>query len=598
MQQQKKLKLGGNLMGRTGGNTEKNQGGKKRHSLSLTGKILGISIVPVIIMGIVLTFAGTRGIREGMQEEVFSALEAVAVSVDAAYSAVDGGDYSLSGSDKLMKGSLNVTENVNLIDSFTKGNDKEITLFYGDVRYATTLVSNETGERILGTKADESVYNRVVEQGETVHLNNIAINNTDYYACYLPMKNSDGSIAGMYFAGQPADSVNAFVRSKVITVIIALVIITTIALVAILYFTATVKKGIVAAGDAVSQIASGILNVEIDGKGLKRNDELGDMMREVRELQHQLKEVVSNIKTSVSVLNREGNELSNMASGTSVTADDIGRAVEGISNGAVSQADDVENASERIDTIGSMIDAIVASADNLDRLSGDMKSNGDEALAIINDLVVSNNDTIEAIEKIGSRVNATNESAARISEAVNLITSIAEETNLLSLNASIEAARAGEQGRGFAVVAGQIQKLAEQSNESAGSIAVTINELIADSGNTVAVMSDVQKIVNKQQEKFEQTKQQFANVHRGIDRSHEEAEDIKIKTNACGKEKDGVVEIISSLSSVSEENAASAQQTMVSMEKLNSSINILAGSAANLKSLSEDLQKSVEIFKI
>ncbi len=576
---------------------ENGQDMKKKHSLSLAGKILGIAILPTLIMGIVLTGVGIRGIREGMQEEVFASLEAVATSVNAVYTAIDEGDYSLSDG-KLVKGSLDVTGNERLIDSFTEGNDKEVTLFYGDVRYATSLVSDETGERILGTTADPDVYSRVTGQGEAVHLSGIVVNHINYYACYMPMYNSDGSIVGMYFAGQPAKSVEVFVTSKIRSVVTAWIIILAASVVLISFVTTRIKRGILAAERAVSRIATGILDEPVDAKGLKRNDELGDMMRSVHKMQQELTDVVSNIKNSIDILKKEGNELNNMASQTSITASELGHAVDGITKGAVSQADDVENASSRIDVIGKMIGGIVSSVHNLDQISGDMKNNGDEAMVIIDGLADSNNATMDAIEMIGSKVNATNESAARISDAIQLITSIAEETNLLSLNASIEAARAGEQGRGFAVVAGQIQKLAEQSNESAGSIAETINELLDDSHNTVIVMDEVRSIVNKQQEKFEQTRQQFANVHTGIDRSREEAEDIRVKTDACDKEKTSVVQIISNLSAVSEENAASAEETATSVQELNDTISTLAVSAGNLQNLSEELQKSVEIFKL
>lgn len=576
---------------------ENGQDMKKKHRLSLAGKILGIAILPTLIMGIVLTGVGIRGIKEGMQEEVFASLEAVATSVNAVYTAIDEGDYSLSDG-KLVKGSLDVTGNERLIDSFTEGNDKEVTLFYGDVRYATSLVSDETGERILGTTADPDVYSRVTGQGEAVHLSGIVVNHINYYACYMPMYNSDGSIVGMYFAGQPAKSVEVFVTSKIRSVVTAWIIILAASVVLISFVTTRIKRGILAAERAVSRIATGILDEPVDAKGLKRNDELGDMMRSVHKMQQELTDVVSNIKNSIDILKKEGNELNNMASQTSITASELGHAVDGITKGAVSQADDVENASSRIDVIGKMIGGIVSSVHNLDQISGDMKNNGDEAMVIIDGLADSNNATMDAIEMIGSKVNATNESAARISDAIQLITSIAEETNLLSLNASIEAARAGEQGRGFAVVAGQIQKLAEQSNESAGSIAETINELLDDSHNTVIVMDEVRSIVNKQQEKFEQTRQQFANVHTGIDRSREEAEDIRVKTDACDKEKTSVVQIISNLSAVSEENAASAEETATSVQELNDTISTLAVSAGNLQNLSEELQKSVEIFKL
>lgn len=579
-------------------NGDKKYNVKKRRILSLTGKISCISIVPALIMGLVITITGVTAIRQGMQEEVFASLEAIAVSIDAAYMAIDGGDYSLSADDELFKGELNVTENENLIDSFTKGNDKQVTLFYGDVRYATSLVSLETGERILGTTADPEVYERVTRQGETIHLSNIVINNTDYYACYIPMKNSDGNIVGMYFAGQPAESVNAFVRQKVIYVMAAGIIIGLVSVILILLVTRGIKHGIIAAEDAVTNIAAGILNVPVDQKGLKRNDELGDMMRDIQKLQQGLEKIVSDIKNSVDVLNQQGDELSHMASDTSVTADGVKDAVNGISQGALSQAHDVEIASNKVTAIGDIIGSIVLSANTLDKLSSSMKNNGDEAIVIINKLAASNDATSDAVKRIGDMVAATNESAAKISAAVTLITSIADETNLLSLNASIEAARAGEQGRGFAVVAGQIQKLAEQSSESAVSIAEIINELLDDSKNAVKVMAEVRKIVSKQQERFEQTKYQFSNVHNGIDQSRKEAEEIKIKTNACDKEKEDIIQIISGLTAISEENANSAQETTSSMEELNDTIGIIAGSAASLQSISAKLQTIVEIFEL
>ena len=582
------------VMGKNNGNVQHR---KQKPRLSLAGKILIMSIIPTLVMGIVLTVVGIRGIREGMQEEVFASLEAIAVSVDAAYTAIDAGDYSLSGSN-MMKGSLDVTGNEKLIDSFTEGNDKEVTLFYGDVRYATTLADDETGERILGTTADPDVYKRVTGNKEIVHLTDIVVNHVNYYACYMPMYNSDKSIAGMYFVGQPADSVESFLASKTRSVIISWILILILSVLLILLLTIRIKKGIIAAENAVSRIAGGVLNEPVDKGGLKRSDELGDMMRSVNRMQQELINVVSNIKNSIGILKNEGNELNNMASQTSTTANELELAVDGIAKSVVSQADDVENASGKIDTIGEMIGGIVGSVHNLDSISGEMKSNGDDAMVIVNKLAESNNATMDAIGKIGRMVNATNESAARISDAIQLITSIAEETNLLSLNASIEAARAGEQGRGFAVVASQIQKLAEQSNESAGSIAETINELLEDSKNTVAVMEEVCDIVNKQQEKFEQTRKQFANVHTGIDKSRKEAADIRVKIDACDQEKTGIVQIISNLSSVSEENASAAEETASSVQELNSTISTLAASAGSLQSLSEELQRSVDIFKL
>jgi methyl-accepting chemotaxis protein len=286
-----------------------------------------------------------------------------------------------------------------------------------------------------------------------------------------------------------------------------------------------------------------------------------------------------------------------MASQTSATADDISKAIEDISNGAVSQADEIEKASQDIDEMGRMIKNIVDNVAELDAGTREVKESSDESIQIIGDLSDSNDRSMEAMRQISQKVHATNESAMKIRAAIDLITSIAEETNLLSLNASIEAARAGEQGKGFAVVASQIQKLAEQSNESAGNIAVIIGELIEDSENSVQVMDEVQVVMNEQQQKLQQTKNQFKQVGDGISAATEAAGLIRHQTEECDNARANVVDVITNLSAISQQNAASTQETTASMEELNATMNILAESASSLQEVSKSLEDNIAFFR-
>lgn len=400
----------------------------------------------------------------------------------------------------------------------------------------------------------------------------------------------------MYFAGAPSAEIDHFINQQITILVIAALAVSVIALLIIIVSALAIRKGIHLTNQAVSSLAEGDLNANIHGLVLKRSDELGDMARGVQTLQQELLQVMSQVKESSEVLFTAGSELSSMASQTSNTADDIGHAVEDISKGAVSQAEEIETASSRISEMGRIIERIVNSVGMLDVTAGDMKAAGDRSVSIINDLSLSNDRTMNAIERIGRQVNATNESANKIGEAIEIITNIAEETNLLSLNASIEAARAGEQGKGFAVVANQIQKLAEQSNESAQRIAEIIKELLIDSENTVSVMNEVQEIVDEQQEKLKETQRQFNDVSRGIDSSSDETSGIKDQTTHCDSARNKVVDVITNLSAISEENAASTQQTTASMQELNATINLLAESANNLTKLSEDLEKRISFF--
>lgn len=580
-------------MGKTTGDTTQN----KKFRFSLVMRIFAIAFVPLIVLAVVLTAMGVYEIRTGMQSETMEGLRSSVAHLEGTVNALGDGDFSLDGQDNLLKGSFNLTEQTAILDSLVEGTDVDITLFYGKTRRATTLIDKNTNERMLGSDASEFVYNTVVENGGTVEMYDIVINDEAYYAYYKPMKDDSGKVVGMYFAGYPATEINAFINSKTMLLIGCAFAVGLFSVLTIGYTAMHMRRSISEANYALSTLASGDLNVKVSEKALRRGDELGDMANGVHTLQNELLSVMSKVKESSQVLFGAGKELSSMASQTSTTADEIGHAVEDISKGAVSQAEEIETASARIGEMGNVISRIVDSVGTLDETSEDMKSAGDYSTSIINDLSRSNDKTMDAIARIGRQVNATNDSANKISEAIEIITNIAEETNLLSLNASIEAARAGEQGRGFAVVANQIQKLAEQSNESAQKIAEIIKELLDDSENTVSVMNEVQEIVNEQQAKLQQTKEQFVDVSRGIDLSRDETSGIKGQTTLCDSARNKVVDVITNLSAISEQNAASTQETTASMQELNATINLLAASASDLTKLSEDLEEEIQFFR-
>lgn len=580
-------------MGKTSRGSNKE---KKGVHFSLMTKIIMISICPLLILTIVLSVVGVNSIKEGMRQEIISELETLTICVEGTLNTLNEGDFSLDEQGHMFKGNYDLTARESLLDSLVKDTDNDCTLFYDKTRRATTLINKETNERMLGSDASETVYETVVKQGGVVEAYDLEINGENYYAYYRPLKGRSGQVVGMYFAGCPSAGVNGFINRQAALLIVSALVVSAAALVIIMISALAIRKGIRLTNHAVIGLADGDLNVNIAGLVLKRSDELGDMARGVQTLREELRQVMSKVKESSEVLNNAGRELSSMASQTSITADDIGHAVEDISKGAVSQAEEIEMASSRINEMGGIIERIVDSVGTLDVTAGNMKMAGDRSVSIINDLSHSNDRTMSAIERIGRQVNATNESANKISEAIEIITNIAEETNLLSLNASIEAARAGEQGKGFAVVANQIQKLAEQSNESAQRIAEIIKELLQDSENTVAVMNEVQEIVDEQQEKLRETQSQFNDVSRGIDSSTDETSGIKDQTTHCDSARNKVVDVITNLSAISEQNAASTQETTASMQELNATINLLAESAGNLTKLSEDLEERISFF--
>lgn len=201
-----------------------------------------------------------------------------------------------------------------------------------------------------------------------------------------------------------------------------------------------------------------------------------------------------------------------------------------------------------------------------------------------------------AIELIYEQTNTTNESAMKIKAATTLITSIAEETNLLSLNAAIEAARAGEQGRGFAVVAEQIQKLAEESNESAKQIGQIIALLMTDSEKAVQTMSEVKQVMEDQNENVGMTKEQFEEMHGGIAKTIEGIRSIADKMEKIDNTRINVVDIVQNLTSLAQENAAGTEESSASVTEVGEHMSAITQKSGELRKIADDLQKEMEVF--
>ncbi len=327
-----------------------------------------------------------------------------------------------------------------------------------------------------------------------------------------------------------------------------------------------------------------------------RKDETGAMARAVAGMQGKMAEIINTLKNQGETLKTASLELNNSANETATTVEQVEKAVSEIADGANSQAEETQKATESVILMGNMVEETNAEVEKLSETAKVMKQSGDFATATLEELEQINIKAKESIDIIYEQTNTTNSSANKIREATALITSIAEETNLLSLNASIEAARAGEQGRGFAVVASQISKLAEQSNESARQIEGIIDSLIADSEKSVETMDEVQKIMRTQSEKVEQTVEMFSQVKEGIDTSIVGVANIADKTKKLDDARVTVVDVVQNLTAIAEENAASTQETSASVTEVTSIVYNISENANRLDAVANELQENVNLF--
>ena len=329
-----------------------------------------------------------------------------------------------------------------------------------------------------------------------------------------------------------------------------------------------------------------------------RKDEMGRMSRALSTLRESLVNVVLSIKEKSDNVMTAADALNTDASETATTMGQVENAVNDIAQGAASQAEETQKATENVIIMGSMVQDTDSEVNNLLDYASSMKESTEQAKDILKDLENVNKRAEDYIDVIANQTNTTNESALRISEATRLITSIAEETNLLSLNASIEAARAGEQGRGFAVVAAEIQKLAEQSNESALKIEEIIQELLRDSEKAVETMYDVKEIMRQQSDHVEQTDNAFTQIIDNVEQSIAGINNISDMTKQLDSARINVVDIVQNLTAIAEENAAGTEETSASTTEVSAIVDDISDKSSSLRQVAKELEESMNIFKL
>ena len=330
----------------------------------------------------------------------------------------------------------------------------------------------------------------------------------------------------------------------------------------------------------------------------QRKDETGVMARAINALRNALAAVVSDIKQQSALLYNTSASLNNSAAETSGTVQNVERAVSEIATGATSQAAETQKATEDILLMGTMVEDTTSQVSSLNSTAASIKTSSNTAGTTLHELDSINQRAINSINVIYEQTHTTNESALKIKEATNLISSIADETNLLSLNASIEAARAGEAGRGFAVVASQIQKLAEQSNESARQIDDIIYTLLEDSQKAVQTMEEVKQIMAQQSENVSKTGSAFAQVQGGISESIQGVGEIADRTTQLNSARINIVDVVQNLTAIAEENAASTQETSAAVMEVANVMQEISSHASKLQEIASSLEANVENFKL
>lgn len=559
-------------------------------------RLMALCLVPMLVVCVSVATISTVTLRNSIEGEIESSLQIVAASVNETYTNLYEGDYTKDAGGSFRKGDTKISGNNQLLDALQEKTGFDVSMMYGNMRLITT-VRKENGARANGTATDKEVYAQV-EAGEAVFLKNLVISEKECYVLYQPLVNSDGTVIGAIEVATDSAGVKQTITSQVARIVLFSVILALAAAVVVWVLSRTMVVRMDRIRRFLERLISGRLDHEPNQKNLKVNDELGDIYRNCVKVQDTFNEMVGEIKASCDNLKIAANRFSNMAQETTDSADEVKVAVEQISDGARSQADHTAAAHDNVAMISSQINLITKEVDDMAEYARDMSAKEKESEMIIGELAASNDHTKESVSRVAEQISLMNNAVGNIKTAVEMIQSIADETDLLSLNASIEAARAGEAGRGFAVVAEQICKLALQSNESGKDIEKILGEITETSRNMVAVMDEVRVNMDIQQTKLEETRVTYRAVAEGVDKSLENIGSIKQKIDVLNTSGESISNVVEDLASISEQNAMSATDTMETAKNMSSTMQMVQESSRELLSLADKLQESLGSFSI
>ena len=570
----------------------------KQRKGKLIGQVVGISCIAAAVGCIILSIIGMKEVKDTYLDMTEEELHTAVTIANSEFTDMWDGDWDYKDSVFTKGGEPVYDEYLTTMEELKADTNLEYTIFYNDTRAVTTLKKQGTDEYFINTQASAEVVDTVIKGNKVLYKPDMTIEGHQYYVYYSPLSNDDGTQVGMMFVGRDATTINATIF-RVSAVLICVTVLVVLVLIVIgVMATRSGTKAMNAISDSIKEVAEGNLTYDIPQELIDRNDELGNISESIYNLKNKLLDIIgTSVKLSGKVT-ESGDNLADSAEDASSASGLVANAVNDISTGAMSQAESVQSSAENVNEIGTDIETITDNVTTLSNNTDEMKEACSTSMQALDILLKQNLAVMESMKQIDEQIRNTNSSVQNIAESSKLITDIASQTNLLALNASIEAARAGESGKGFAVVADEIGKLASQSAETAEQINAIIHDLTTESEKSITTIEQMNSDLSAQSGHLDETKHNMEKMQAGVDNVAANAKDISVRVDNLEGAKNNLVEIIDSLSAISQQNAASSAETKDSMDNLNATFEVITNASESLKALAEQLYEKISYFTI
>ncbi|WP_096270880.1 methyl-accepting chemotaxis protein [Paucisalibacillus globulus] len=399
-----------------------------------------------------------------------------------------------------------------------------------------------------------------------------------------------------------ADQMDVVTRSKdsLQTGITSLSIANTLAIVLGIVLLLLVSRGITKNLQKVVHTTNEIANGNLVAKPVDYNgkDEIGQLANAVNLMKNNIQDILFKVATAANTVSTRSGELSQSADEVSEGSEQIASTMEELSSGSENQAN---SASSLAESMSDFVQKVRLSEEN----GLEVANTSEQVLALTNEgqelmksSVVQMNQIDQIVSSAVEKVRGLDKQSTEISKLVSVIKDIADQTNLLSLNAAIEAARAGEHGKGFAVVAEEVRKLSEQVATSVGEITTIVTSIQKETGSVVASLNDGYTEVKEGTAQVQETGKNFASIHESVTSMTTKISAISSNLREIAGNSNDMNNLIEEIAAVSEESAAGVEQAAASAQQTFSSMEEVSNSAEELEKLAEHLNEELKVFKL